>query len=155
MAHKIVIGGFALGVLILAVGLFVAPLAGDTQTDARTVVELADGGDRVDVTQRLGANATINDTTRNATITVTNTQTFDSANTTLQEGDNTTLTVQGENVSVSYETYNGNAVVRFDYPPTYGYNDETKLFFENLGLLLTLIGFAIVVAVAFYGVRVA
>lgn len=144
---------FGFGILVLVIGLFLGPMATATTQDASTTVEVADG-QNVDLNDRLSTEAAINATTENATITVIDEDTLSRKNTTeLSVGDSDTVKLEGENVTVTYKSYTGDAVYSVDYPPTYGYADGPAKLFERLDLLLSFMGFLIAIGGLVLGVR--
>lgn len=153
MTHQAVLGAFALGALIFAVGVFMSPMISATAEDAETSVELADN-DSEEVMQYLEVEPSVNETNGNATVTVRNTRTFDTSDTAeLQTGDEDTVTVSGENVTVQNSAFSDPEVVLdVTYPPTFAYDGGAKTFYGNLDVILATVGLVIVMSTLFLGV---
>lgn len=154
MPHRSAVAVFALGALILAVGVFVSPLIGSAESDAQTAVELSDNQSET-VHQNLDVVAAINTTSGNATFTFTNSRTLDRNSTSvLQTGQSETLRLSGESITVNNSQFRDPTVVAdVTFPPTFGYDDSVKTFYDNLGLLLAFVGFFFVIGGLMMGVK--
>lgn len=146
---------FGFGILVLVIGLFVGPMVGATQTGATQSVSLSDGESQqiqqnIDVELSLDAN-------NNATVTVVDTTTYNQNTTeSLSEGETTTLTVSGEEIGVTYDLVTAAyAVLSFDYPSTFGFEENSRVFYDNLGLLLSIVGMLFAMTGVVMGVRAA
>lgn len=155
MSARIALAAFVLGAFVLAAGVFVGPMIGAAENDAQTVLELSDD-ESVEVTDTMQVEASINSSANNdTTVTVTNLRTLDSANTTLSVGEKGNVTVNGDKVVIEYDRYSGGvSTVTVTYPPTIGWADGPALFVDRLGLLLSLLGFAMIVYGGFAAVSV-
>lgn len=149
---------FGFGILVLCLGLFVAPMVTASSTSAQDTVALTDG-DSESVHQNLNVSASINSSTNNATFTVTDQQTFNQNTTSeLAPGENETLQLSGESITVTYDQFssgNSYAVTTAEYPPTFQYSAGTAVFYENLGLLLSVVGALIAISGLVMGVKAA
>lgn len=147
---------FGFGILVLCLGLFVAPLVTAGSGTAEQSVSLTDGESQ-ELRQNLDVEASI-DASNNATVTVVDTTTFNQNTTELSEGESGTVTISGEEIDVSYGGYiagNDYAVLTFEYPATFGMEANTRLFYDNLGLLVSVIGLLICLTGVVMGVRLA
>lgn len=152
MSVRLVVSAFVLGAFVMAIGLFLTPMITDVSTDATTSVELVDN-ESEEVQQYLEVEPDINSTNGNATVTVTNTRTFDSKTTVeLATGEEDTVALSGENVTVRNSAFSDPEVVLdVTYPPTFAYDDGPKLFYEHLGTLLAILGLLIALSGLFLG----
>lgn len=146
---------FGFGILVLVIGLFVAPMVGATQTGAQQSVSLTDGESQT-IQQNLDVEVDIN-SQDNIDVTVTDTTTFEQ-NTTegMDVGENATMTLSGEEITVTYDIATSDYVVlTFDYPSTFGFEENSRIFYDNLGLLLSIAGVMFSLTGVVMGVRVA
>lgn len=148
---------FGFGILVLVLGLFVAPLVGASGSTAERTVALQDG-DSDSIHQNLNVSASI-DSSNNATFTVVDQETFNENTTSaLSPGENETLRLSGADIAVNYDRYSDGgsyAVVTVEFPPTFQYSDGAQLFYEELGLLLSIVGGLIAISGLVMGVRAA
>lgn len=139
-------GAFVFGALVISVAFFMGPMIDTTYTDTRTAAELA-SNDSVTLHQNLDVETVTLDTNNDTIdVAVINSRTLE-RNTTgaLSEGQNATLTVGGESVRVTHESWMGtSAIVSVEYSNTFGFDRGPKLFFENMGTLLAIISLFIV-----------
>lgn len=153
MSHKLIIGGIGIGLFVVALGVFVTPMIDATESDSQTAVTLADGQyEYATDLMRVEANVTQNN---NATFEIRNERTQERNSTSeMTRGDREHVNVGGETVTVTYVYHDGtNAVAELQYPPTFGYSDSGKTFFDNLGIILALTGFMIAIGGVLLGLR--
>lgn len=147
---------FALGIIVLAAALFVPALIEATEEPATETLSL-DNGTQSELTERLsvgvvGVNASA--TPSNATVEYTDETSFATNSTTVDVGNESTVTIDGDNLTTGVESVDG-STVQFNttYPPMYGWNSGARLFFENSGLLLVALAGAMVVGLAAVAVK--
>lgn len=144
----------ALGVLVLAVAVFMPTLINSTEGDATTTFEL-EAGDTNNPTEKLQIEAeSLQNTTNgtNATLTVRSLDTLNESTQTIPEGNNSVYTIDGENVTIFNDamiTEGGTETVRITavYNPKFGWNDGARTFFSNMGIILALLAFIILGAI--------
>lgn len=146
---------FAFGMIVMVVALFLTPLIGTAATDAKASVSVADGE-----SQQINDNLEIEvqiDNKDNVTITVRDLTNYEqNVSQNFAPGDNTTVTVSGEEIFFEYREYvdsNSEAVIDVTYPPTFGFGETTRLFYENLDTILSMVALIIMLAGIFLGVR--
>lgn len=87
-------------------------------------------------------NATLDNTTDTTVdLTLTDTESGDTQTITgLSEGTNTTVTLNGENITVeNTDSYSGYAIVKFEYPQDYGWSDSAKALWGILPIIIILV----------------
>lgn len=140
----------ALGVLVLAVAVFVPTLIDATDQDTTQSVELVEG-EQTDLTDNLAVRADAIANTAagtNATIRVRSLDTLNDSTKTIDEGNTSVFVVDGANVDVeNVATSNDSVIVRSTYDPRFGWNGGAATFFDNIGVILALLALIIVVAV--------
>lgn len=141
MAKGLGVAVFGLGLLLLVVGIAFSGLITAASEETTTVHEIDDNSSEM-ITQYLEASVTTNATDENATITIENTQTLNrSTSDPLTASNSTTLSPGGNNVTADYREYRGGAAVfELTYPATAGYPAYTQPFYDNLGLLIAMLG---------------
>lgn len=138
----------ALGVMVLMVA-FIAPVfISGANEDSQAVIQQAVGesdnpADRLEVTT-----TSIDTSVPNATVEVTNLQTFNSSSQSIDETNSTSYVVDGETVTVTLEsvtTDDSEDVARLTvvHSPYFGWNGSAQAVFENMGVLIALVGFIV------------
>lgn len=145
---------FGFGLLVLAVGLFIGPMAQSSTTDAQTS-EIVSDGETVEPHQNIEMTIAENGTALD--VTLTDTREADRETVTLPEGSNESVTLAGGTIDVEYDMRfgNGEHVVVLTFPPTFSYDDGTAAFYESLDFLLVLIGFLFTISGLLWSVRLA
>lgn len=153
-----VVNAFALGILVLAVAVFIPTLINATQEDQMETMEIRDN-QTVSVTDRLSIGvADINLTAGDANVTATNSDTLNSQTQRVSEGSEAMMEMDGGNVTVGVDTLTADARGEYAqltvaYSPMFGWDSGARLFVEHWPVLLAAIGFLIVVALVFKGVN--
>lgn len=135
----------AIGVALLAVALLFTPVMNTTTSDTTTYVEV-DNSSVEQITDRLDLKAVeINET--NSTVTLENTNDFNSSTKTINESVETKFNVSGATLLVSNTeivTNNTTAQYRVTYPPTFAWNNYAATFMTNLDLLIAVLGLLLI-----------
>lgn len=146
MAGKLVMGMFALGVLVLAIALLFTPVLDFTTSDNVKYIEI-DNQTNKTVTDRLDLEAlNVNDT--NATFELENTDDFNTTSNLVNTTENRTFNLSNEKLYVNLTaiTVNGTtAQTSVRYPPTFGMNSYVATFFESIDTLIALLAFMVVI----------
>lgn len=136
-----------MGVLVLAIGLVVPSLiaAPGSDTDYRATLnegETADSGDDLRVTLDVVDQG--NDT---VTVTLTDAETNESNTTPVAEGQNETVTISEETVTVTLRSIDdpSTASLTVSYSPMFGWAEPAKTLALNLDTLLAALSFITVV----------
>lgn len=139
---------FAVGILTFGAALFVPPLADATQDDATDTLEV-DNGTETDITDRLTVGITEVNTTATpsyATVEYTNNRTLDSVNATIDVTNSSTVTLSEDDLKTTVHSIHGEMVmIGVTYPPMFGWDREARTFFQNIELIIVLLGVAIIV----------
>ena len=148
---------FGFGILVIVLGLFVAPMVGATSANAQQSFAIQDGQSK-----GLHPNANISATIDNqndAVVTITDTTTFaENSTSELDPGENDTITVSGSEFFVEYDDFSQGGeygIFTVEYPSAFQYGDGVKLFINHTGLILTLLGMLIAIFGLVIGVRLA
>jgi hypothetical protein len=142
----------AVGILVLCVAVFVPTLVDGTQNDKTAIAEIEENS-TFDYTDKLSVEAvSVSQSSSSATIEVRNSETFESSQKVLNASESKVYQVGGENVTATLEqlrfsTGGEYATVSVSYPPTFGFGDASKDFFENMEIVIVLVGFIIVLGV--------
>lgn len=141
----------ALGVLLLAAAFFAPTLISATNETTTSTVELQ-VDQTANQTEYLQTEADAIDVGNNSTITVRNTNTLSSEQNTIDVADTQNYTVDGQDVNVtvdSTDTRNGTdyVIISVEYNPDFGWGSGASTVFDNLGLLIAVVGFIMVVGV--------
>lgn len=138
----------ALGVLVLLVA-FIAPVfISGANENSQAVIQQA-VGESSTPTDRLEVTTTnIDSGVPNATVEVTNLQTFNTSTQSINETESAEYVVDGENVTVTLEsvtTDDSDDVARLsvNHSPYFGWNGGAQTVFENMGLLIVLVSFIV------------
>lgn len=141
---------FAMGLLILCVAVLVPTLVDATNEKAVDTRELTVGTEE-EITDVLFVEVNnVNATTNETTITYLNSRTFEENKTTTGEGNTTTIQLSGETVDYTIkDVYADNKTVLVEtvHSPTFGWNEGSKTFWDNIGLLVATLGIMCVFAV--------
>lgn len=147
----------ALGVFILVVGLIFTPLMTASNTPASETDELVEGNTTIIDQEFIITIENATDTHTNVTVQDDKTLVSDtnnlsvgqSATSTLSGGDVTTTVTDITNFVAGQANDPDTHTVTFEleYPRTYGWSAEGKLFAGQLDVLLGIIGFLIIIAV--------
>lgn len=155
MTLRVIATGLFVGLLLLCVGLFLTPMIGATQEQAQNHYRV-NQGDTVTVDDELELNVTQADV-QNGTVTAQFRDLRDySTNTTakLNQSESGSVSLSSSTLTTTNVGTDGDSIiVRVTYPPTFGMGDAATAFFENLGLILAMTGFAIVIMTMWMGVR--
>jgi hypothetical protein len=148
---------FGFGILVLVVGLFIAPMITDTAARAEQTVAIQDGNS-ANLQQNLNISASI-DNQNDATVTVTDLTTFEENSTAeLDPGENETVRLAGEDILITYDQFSQGGdygVFTVQYPAAFQYSENVQFFYDNLQILLVIIAFMFVLSGAVVGVRLA
>lgn len=142
----------AVGILVLSVALFVPTLVDVTQDTKQDIAQIQNQSTE-EFTGRLSVRVTdVSFSGSKATVEVSNSDTLESNETTLNVSQSEQLTVGGENVTVKLENVDlitgyEYATVTVTYRPTFGFGSGSKIFFQNMEIVIVLIGFIIVLGV--------
>lgn len=142
----------AVGVLVLSVALFIPTLVDGTQNENQDISEI-ENGTTYDVNEKLSVSVTsVNVSNNTSKVEVTNTDTLESSEKLLNVSKSKVYTIGGENVTAKLEGLRESprgefATVTVTYPPTFGFGQASKTFFENVELMIVLVGFIIVLSV--------
>jgi len=134
--------GFVLAVFALATALFLPTLITSTQTTDTQSFDLQEGGVG-NVTDYLAVEAlNVSSSNSNATLEAVDREDFDSNNTAIDVGNTSTVTLDGEDVTLGVESVDDTDSVVFNatYPPMYGFNDGVRTFYQNWEGLVVIIG---------------
>lgn len=145
--------GFAVGILVLAVALFVPTLIDGTQENASETLQLSENESR-ELTDTLTVRAeNFSEANDNATVHFENSRTFASNSTFVNASQNGNVMLSGDRINVSLSTVDADgATVSVSYPPMFGWDDGSRTFLEHAGLIIAMLALAIVlvmVAVVF------
>ena len=149
MSGKLIITVFGLGVLVLVFGLLMATPITMVETEVRdthfvfqddtreirdylevTVIEVDQGQEFIELEYR-------------------NTRTFDVETVIVDEGDNTSFTLSGEDLDAELVRIEDNdqAVITTTYPSTFGWDDGPSLFMDHLGFILVTLVFVSILGI--------
>jgi hypothetical protein len=150
MSQKAIVGVFVLGAFALVAAGMLPGLQSAT-TDGVNETRTLEVGEPDTVQDKFILNATeVSVNGSNATVTVTDLESQERNTTTLNVSQSETLEVGGESVDVSVEEVRSSSttVVRASYSSLYGMDDGPRLVFENLGLLILMVGFIMIIVIA-------
>lgn len=130
--------------LVLFLALAIPTMMDKTTYPNEADLELSEGDTR-EVTN--GLEITLTDTSNtDATVDLTDLETGVTANYTIATGDTVSYSLPGGDGNITADTTtNQDATFTVDYSPTYGYSPAGEAIIDNIGLLLILIVFTIVV----------
>lgn len=134
----------AFGVFVLLIGLIIPTAIDASHTNATNGFELSEG-ENTTITEglRMSVHSISGDS---ANISLIDTQTRENVTQELTVGETQNYTTNGENTTVTLESISGvDTSTTVEYNRTYGWNDGSKLFVENLGLLIALLALLLVV----------
>lgn len=133
----------ALGIFVLFVGLMFPTLITASNEPAVTGLQV-DETETETVTGGLEATA-VETSNADASIRLTDTETQESVNHTISEGETQTFefSINGESVDVTLEETTDSYVTLspIEYSRTYGWGDGAELFIGNIGIIFTVIAF--------------
>lgn len=145
---KLALAIFAVGILGLAIALF-APAALDPTVGNVTQTVNATEGEDIDLTDTL--RVTVNDVedggdTVNATL--RSLRTHNSSQVTVDEGNTTNTTVDGDTLHVTTDSVESNtdAIITVEYPPVFGWDSGPRTFIENMDTILIIVVGSIAIA---------
>lgn len=132
------------------VAALVLPVALDGLNEPQSTTIDQEVGDTDVLTGELNATLdSVDDTagSESATATVTNTDTGDSSQVSVDEGTNSSVTVGGVDVTVTTEEVTGssNATMTYEYPRTSGWSGGAAAIFGILDLILILVLFMVAI----------
>lgn len=140
----------AVGILLLAVALFVPTLADSVNTNNADTHNLS-VNETQELTDKLEVELleTGTNNTNNATVLYRNLDTLNSSQTTLNISTNDKVTVDGEDITVELKSAtNTTATIESNYDPKFGWNDGAVTFFEESDTLI--VGLAMVIVIGLF-----
>lgn len=155
MSLKLAGAAFGFGILLLCVALFLPGMIDASSGDV-TSHHALEPGESEDVTDILDTEVnSVNSSAGTANITYINTRTHESATDTFAEGSTSTLTVGSESINVTLTDTQGTprAVYETGHSAFYGWDSGPRIFMENFSTLMALVGFLMILASAFVGVK--
>lgn len=155
MSHRLIMGAVALGVLVLAMALFVPSLIDATQDDAQKTVELTEGSSQ-NLTERLSLTAhDISSGQSEANVTLENLVTLNRTAEHLNVSETKTLNLSNEDVEVTLDSISDTdeALITATYSPMFGWDAGPRTFVENLDLVLALLGALTILGGIFIGLK--
>lgn len=142
--------GFAIGVLVLGMALFVPALIDASQGDASDTFELTNQSSE-DLTDTLQVEVTrVNQSEDNTNVTVRDLRSLDTNSTQLDAGNATDLTLSGDTINVTADSIINASASQLTvvYPPMFAWDDGPRTFVDNLDIVLALL--AMVVILGFF-----
>lgn len=134
---------FAMGLLTLCVAVLVPTLVDATNDNAVDTRELT-VGNQEEITDVLFVEVdNVNASTNDTTVTFQDSRTFESNTTTVGEGKSTTIRLSGETLDFTVKDVYGDnetVLVETTHDPTFGWNDGSKTFWDNIGLVVAMLG---------------
>lgn len=148
MSRQLIAGGFAVGVIVLALAFGVPQLIDATQTDAQASFNLT-VGESSNATETLAVEAkAVNATADNATIELTDLRSLDTNSTTLNGSETDSVSLSGDTISVELRSTAGNAsLLTVTYPPMFAWDDSARTVMENLDVVFVLVVVLAILAV--------
>lgn len=144
-----------LGLVILGIALFIPSMIDATQSDSVTTVQLADG-ETANVTEVLQIEASnISNGQSEANITVRNTRTFNDSQKLHNVSETKSHTVDGDTVDTTLDSIDSSnvATITVNYSPMFGWDRGPKVFFKNTPIILSLVGFLLLMGILIVVVR--
>jgi len=146
----------AIGIIALA-GAFVLPVFLDATTSDASQTVILETNESAELTDTLRMD--LNDVyagpnyTDNATVALVNQRTLDSTNAVINDTENATLSLSGENTTVAVDLRTADsAMLQASYPPTFAWGSGASAIVNNLPVLL-MIALTIIV-LATLGIRI-
>jgi len=141
MASGRIMTAFSLGVLLLAVALLF-PTFLDAQSQDASATDVIELNTSQEVSDQLQVNATsINTSGPNATLRYESLETHNRTSATIDEGNSTTLTIDGQDINTTVESVRSSSavVVQTSYPNTFGLASGPASVITNFGTLLVIL----------------
>lgn len=142
MSLKLPVAVVALGLFVMLIAFAIPPAITASTSTATDTFEL-DEGETTTVTNEL--DVTLNESTGStATVVFQDTETGVTESVTLNESETSTITLKGENVTVTLdESTQNSAQITVDYSPRYGWDDGAKTVAGHLDVILALLAFVL------------
>lgn len=140
-----IVQAVSLGIIILFVVVAIPTVIDATETEGVQTIELEENeterlSDRLEITAE-NINASANETT----LKLRDTQSLDEQTQTVASGSTTTFNLSDGDVTVTVQEVEQNTTQSdVSYPRTYGWGDGAKTITDNLGLVLAVAAFIIV-----------
>lgn len=147
MAHELIKLGVTMGILVLAGALLAPPLIDATETDSSETVQLSvnESEELTDVLEVKAIN--VSHANQNATLNVTNLRNYSHNQTTLNVSNTTTTDLSGDTLTITLKSVDdqNRAAVKIDYPAYLGWNQQARVFMENIPIVIAMLAFVMVV----------
>lgn len=151
MSGKLIITVFGLGVLVLVFGLLMATPITMVETEVRDThfVFQDDTREIRDYLEMTVIEVTQDQGQEYVELEYRNTRTFDVETVIVDEGDNTSFALSGEDLDAELVRIEDNdqAVITTTYPSTFGWDDGPSLFMDQLGFILVTLVFVSILGI--------